>query len=141
MPRLSVTQTFQTVTPQEFAEFIEYLRNKDHRYRTNLSQLQYADYACYLSLSRAAGYALSKERNGLGEYKLANVFSTVTGTGAYAVNDAISRREKLWLSCFENLESFYSRFGFVVTAKEKNWTQGGPDVLFMSTNTRKASLK
>jgi hypothetical protein len=130
----SVASDFKSINPEDFEEFIESLKRRDPRYRNNLSKLNYAAYSCYISSLQNAGYSLSHKDNEYGERELANVFSTVSGTGFYAVQDALHRRDRLWLSCFSGLKGFYGQFGFVTTRTEENWISGGPDVVYMTHN-------
>jgi len=63
--------------------------------------------------------------------ELTNVFSTVSGRGDELVAAAIAAGAT-HLDCFEGyLTALYGRHGFVETAREANWTPGGPAVVWM----------
>ncbi len=73
-----------------------------------------------------AGYAIRPD----GE--LVYVFSTARGHGDAIVASAIVNGAT-HLDCFDGyLPSLYARHGFVETARESNWTPGGPDVVWMA---------
>ncbi len=131
-------KVFNQVSTDDFEQLINALRQSDSRYQSNLSQLDCSQYNCFISETADSGYALSKKQNNHGERELANVFSTVTGTGYHSVSDALLKEKLLWLSCFSGLLKFYRKSGFIVTQTEPNWTVGGPDVLFMSSNPLRA---
>lgn len=64
--------------------------------------------------------------------ELIGLFSLVPGRGTDLVNDAIKMDGVTSLDCFDGfLPSFYERFGFKEYKREANWTEGGPDVVFM----------
>lgn len=72
------------------------------------------------------GYAIRPD----GE--LVYVFSEVKGRGAALVLDAIERGAT-HLDCFDGyLVTLYSRHGFRVVKRVANWTEGGPDVVYMA---------
>lgn len=57
--------------------------------------------------------------------------SILRGQGDNIVQEAI-KRGGTWLTCFDGyLTDLYQRNGFVITAREPNWTVGQPDVLTM----------
>lgn len=73
-----------------------------------------------------AGYGVRSD----GE--LVFVHSWTRGQGDAIVTDAISRGARR-LDCYDgHLTTLYGRHGFVVTAREPNWTPGGPDVVWMT---------
>ena len=48
------------------------------------------------------------------------------------VEDAIELDGVQYLDCFDGfLPSYYEKFGFVEYKREANWTEGGPDVVYM----------
>jgi hypothetical protein len=82
---------------------------------------------CFLALDEASGYAISPTN------ELKFVFSLRKGCGADAVRDAIIHCNPLHLNCFDGkLREYYESFGFSVYQREKNWTEGEPDVVYMS---------
>jgi hypothetical protein len=86
----------------------------------------------YLSEDRNTGFAITNKD------ELVNLFSLKPGTGAGhgAVIAAIHLGAKR-LDCQEfnnagkNLSGFYKKFGFEEEKREKNWTAGKPDVIYM----------
>jgi hypothetical protein len=80
----------------------------------------------FLTADANTGYAIKAS----GE--LVGVFSVIKGRGDAIVSDAILNGASA-LDCFDGyLPTFYARHGFVVVAREANWTPGEPDVVFMA---------
>lgn len=80
----------------------------------------------YISWDGDSGYAIRPD----GE--LVGVFSLVRGRGDALVSDAIARGAK-HLNCFDGyLPTLYARHGFVEVRREPNWTEGGPDIVYMA---------
>lgn len=131
---LKVAESFNIVAPEYFRAVVQELHAEDARYREHLSlHDDYSGFDCYLMQGESAGYAISHALNQNQNRELANVFSTVTGTGVFAVQDAIMREQQLWLSCSEGmLEKFYSKHGFETFERQENWIKGKPDVLYMA---------
>lgn len=64
--------------------------------------------------------------------ELVYVFSLDRGHGDDIMRAALANGARR-LDCFDGyLVEFYARHGFEVTAREPNWTPGGPDVVFMA---------
>ena len=64
------------------------------------------------------------------------LFSSERGRGDELITDAIAMGATE-LDCFDGfLPTKYARHGFVETAREANWTPGGPDVVYMSRDIR-----
>lgn len=130
---LQTSASFNLVAPNAFREVIQNLHNQDERYKEHLTlHNDYTQFECFLMADGSAGYALSLAKNLKNERELANVFSTITGTGVYAVGDAVARERLLWLSCCSSLINYYGQFGFSVTQRQSNWIAGKPDVLYMA---------
>jgi hypothetical protein len=115
------TPQYAPATPEQFEQSIA---------KADQSQLEnprdYSNKKLWLAHDGNSGYGISHD----GE--LVNVFSLVRGHGHHAVNHAISQGAT-HLSAFDgHLPKFYGKFGFKEHAREKNWTAGGPDVVFMS---------
>lgn len=71
------------------------------------------------------GFAISE--NG----ELTSVFSAIQGKGDTIMKEAIKQGAK-HLDCFDGyLPTFYARHGFKEVRREKNWTEGEPDVVYM----------
>lgn len=83
-----------------------------------------ADY--FLWTDGESGYGVTKE----GE--LIGLFSLVSGRGRMMVEEAIYLDGASKLDCFDGfLPDYYTQFGFVEYMREANWTEGGPDVVYM----------
>lgn len=129
----NVNNYFYKAGSAEFQDTISALHAKSERYVDHLTlHDDYDSFDCYLMRGRQAGFAFSKQKNIVNQRELANVFSTVSGTGVFAVQKAVSLEDNLWLYCVADLFKFYNQFGFEMTRREKNWTVGKPDVLYMS---------
>ena len=80
----------------------------------------------FLSFDGKSGYGVSPK----GE--LIGLFSLAPGRGKVMVEDAIELDGVQYLDCFDGfLPSYYEKFGFVEYKREANWTEGGPDVVYM----------
>jgi hypothetical protein len=68
--------------------------------------------------------------------ELTNLFSLVSGHGSHAMKHAL-QNGATQLDCFDGrkgekgLPGFYTKFGFVEYKREKNWTAGEPDIVYM----------
>lgn len=63
---------------------------------------------------------------------LGGLFSLARGRGDQLVATAV-RYGATHLDCFDGyLPTLYGRHGFTETARERNWTSGAPDVVYMS---------
>lgn len=64
--------------------------------------------------------------------ELIGLFSLVKGRGKRMVDEAVALDGAQYLDCFDGfLPSYYEQFGFVEYKREANWTEGGPDVVYM----------
>jgi predicted GNAT family acetyltransferase len=98
-----------------------YIKDSVHIY----SPEEYASSKTFLSKDKNSGYALKPD----GE--LMSVFSGEKGRGDHLMNSAI-KNGAMHLDAFDGyLPKFYSRHGFKEHKREKNWTEGGPDVVYM----------
>lgn len=80
----------------------------------------------YLTEDGKSGFGIKPD----GE--LVAVFSLVRGRGPELMRHAVYRGATR-LDCFDgHLPQFYSQHGFVETSRERNWSPGGPDVVFMA---------
>jgi hypothetical protein len=59
------------------------------------------------------------------------------GAGKYALVEAIENGGRRLDALDGPLNDYYSDFGFEVVKREKNWTSGEPDVIFMELNPEK----
>lgn len=85
-----------------------------------------ADALYLLSGDGKSGYGVSKEN------ELIGLFSLVPGRGMDMVEEAISFDGVESLDCFDGfLPRYYEKFGFVEYKRKANWTEGGPDVVYM----------
>lgn len=79
-----------------------------------------------LSRDGKSGYGVSEEN------ELIGLFSLVPGRGMDMVEEAINLDGVESLDCFDGfLPQYYQKFGFVEYKREANWTEGGPDVVYM----------
>jgi hypothetical protein len=115
---------FREVHPDEFEQHIQ------RAAQTNLDQVRdYAGKKTYLNQDNTVGYALRND----GYW--GNLFSFAKGGGAAAAQDAIARGA-LWGTAFDrpgpkNLIEHYKGFGMKPFAREKNWEEGGPDMVYV----------
>lgn len=79
-----------------------------------------------LTQDGCSGYGVTEGR------ELIGLFSLVKGRGKNMVEEAIYLDGAQYLDCFDGfLPSYYEQFGFVEYKRETNWTEGGPDVVYM----------
>lgn len=113
---------FREVHPEEFEKHIQRAPQE------NLDQHRdYTGKKTYLNQDNTVGYSLRND----GYW--GNLFSLARGGGTAATQDAINRGA-LWGSAFErpgpkNLIEYYKGVGMKPFAREKNWDEGGPDVV------------
>lgn len=130
---MSLKYEFQQVAGERFARRVGWVRGMSDFYRNNLDHYEsYDGHDCWLAKADCAGFAVSPKK------ELVSVFSTQAGCGQAAMLFATARYSELHLNCFEGyLEEFYSQFGFVVAAREKNrnnvsvLVKDHPDVVIM----------
>lgn len=116
-----VAPSYHEVHPHEFETAIS-----KHPNQASLdSPRDYTNKRTFLAADGSSGYALKPD----GE--LNHVFSLKPGHGAHAVQHALQNGAR-HLSAFDGkLPQYYSQFGFKEYRREKNWTPGQPDVVFM----------
>lgn len=96
-----------------------------------LSVSHYEGARCYLANDCKSGYVVRPNYNENYKGDLQTVWSIASGRGKELVENAI-RHGAYSLDCFDGfLPKFYASLGFVEYAREKNWNEGGPDVVFM----------
>jgi len=92
---------------------------------TPAHEIKDEDQSCYVSRDVLSGFMVSET----GE--LTSLYSLKAGRGDDMVYQAM-RRGACHLDCFDGfLVDFYKRHGFVITARQANWTAGEPDVVYM----------
>lgn len=121
---------FTTVSPAKFSQALAVAQRTDANVAAAttpaLEMFIRTDLTTYLHTDGRSGFAVAAD----GE--LVGVFSTVRGRGQDILTAAIGAGANR-LDCFDGfLPNLYSRFGFVETAREANWTPGGPDVVYMA---------
>jgi hypothetical protein len=120
---------FALTTAAEFTAAIAVAQDADERIAaatTPAADLDLTGAACFLSRDGLSGFVVKAD----GE--LVSVFSLVGRRGDAIVEAAIANGAS-HLDCFDGyLPTFYARHGFIVTARVANWTEGGPDVVFMA---------
>jgi len=85
-----------------------------------------ADVICRISADGKSGYMVSYE----GE--LTSVYSLEKGRGDDIMVSAIEDGAH-YLDCFDGyLVDFYKRHGFKERCRKPNWTEGGPNVIYMN---------
>lgn len=115
---------FREVHPDEFEQHIQ------RAAQANLDQKRdYTGKKTYLNQDNTVGYSLRND----GYW--GNLFSFAKGGGAAAAQDAIARGA-LWGTAFDrqgpkNLIEHYKAFGLKPFAREKNWEEGGPDMVYV----------
>jgi hypothetical protein len=116
------------VRKAEFDRALTEARETSERIRkaTSSPEEMPTDALYVLAEDRMSGYGVTQD----GE--LIGVFSLIPGRGAQMISEAIMYEEASKLDCFDGfLPGFYARFGFVEYRREANWTEGGPDVVYM----------
>lgn len=82
--------------------------------------------ACYVAPDDASGVIVT--RGG----EIVGLWSAARGRGDDLVRTALAAGGTR-LDCFDGyLPALYARHGFAETAREPNWTPGGPDVVWMA---------
>lgn len=117
-------------SPENFRELFETARENSDiiRESTSVFDLTAADRGALFLVTNdgLSGFVVRSD----GE--LTNVFSTVKGRGDTLVSMAVNLGAT-HLDCFDGyLPSLYSRHGFHRVTSLPNWTEGGPDVVFMA---------
>lgn len=86
---------------------------------------EYEGMKTFLSPDKASGYAVKPDGD------VVSVFSTVKGRGDHLVQHALTNGGNK-LDAFDgHLPTLYAKHGFQEYKREKNWTPGGPDVVYM----------
>lgn len=121
---------FQQVTARKFARVIKQACEHSERVKAMLGRYTVDEYSlmrCFLTSDGGAGFAIKSDGD------LVNVFNLtgIKGFGSILVNAAIELGAQK-LDCFDGfLPEFYAGFGFREVSREKNWTEGQPDVVYM----------
>ncbi len=124
---LKPSNDFERVNGHVFRERIVSVRASCQRRRDNLTLYwNYNFFDCWLAGDGFSGFAITKND------ELVNLFSMVSGGGNKAIACALKMRKSLHLNCFEGpLVQIYMRHGFWYVRREKNWSEGGPDIIYM----------
>ena len=115
--------------------FIQTLRTAQAYYKhirqatTPWNEISQNDFSRYfINKDGSAGFVVSSD----GE--LTSVYSAIKGRGDKIMDSAILHGA-CHLDCFDGyLVTFYARHGFQEVRREKNWTEGEPDVVYMEKN-------
>jgi len=120
-----------------FDEALNAAREKSDRVREATSPVDELppDGLYVLSRDWQSGYGVTKDD------ELIGLFSLAPGRGEAMVNEATGFDGATKLDCFDGfLPGFYARFGFVEYKREPNWTEGGPDVVYMKLDNELSPL-
>lgn len=113
-------KTFHSVLAKNAQVNPRITENVEHYSVKNLERMY-----LFLTEDHQSGFAIKPD----GE--LTALFSSVKGRGETLVRKAIELGA-YHLNAFEgHLTQLYSQCGFVEEDREKNWTEGGPDVVWM----------
>lgn len=125
---LNPSDFFRRVNAHVFRERIVDVKALSPRYDDNLTlHTDYSRFECWLAMDHCSGFAIDESD------ELINVFSIVSGTGERAIACAKRKRNRLHVNCFAGpLEKIYARHGFRRERREKNWNEGGADIIYMS---------
>lgn len=115
------------VTSQNFSAAVEAAMVLSPKVNEFLSHgVDYSSHKVFLTEDSLSGFAISPEGD------LQSVFSLAKGRGEFLVREAVKQGAET-LDCFDGyLPSFYQKMGFVEIKREANWTEGGPDVVYMA---------
>ncbi len=130
---LSISHEIKEVDPQEF-ETIKSKVPQNMKYFLSTytpEQMKEKGIKTYLTANKTAGVALNGD-------EIINLFSLQSGEGKKALIAAIEKGGRR-LDCFDKrsgenygLPDYYKKFGFKEVKREKNWTIGEPDIVYMS---------
>lgn len=119
-------------TWEDFRDAMRIGRMYSVKIRENVSteeELRKYGASWYLTADERAGFGVTLEREAVGLWSLSK------GRGDLLVRAAI-RHGAEWLTCFDGyLVTLYKNHGFTETGREKNWTDGKPDVVTMALPT------
>jgi hypothetical protein len=116
---------FSEVPHSTFSRYIGIARKWSEAIRYATSDTFDPDGRYFLSGDGMCGYGIV---NG----ELVGVHSRIHGHGADIMRSAI-KNGATHLDCFDGfLPEFYARFGFTETRREANWSENGPDVVYMA---------
>ena len=120
--------TFSVITPSYFSHLVETAMATDARVGEYLSHgVDYSAHECYATADGTAGFAIAPDGD------LQSVFNVGQGGRGAALVTAAIAAGAVTLDCFDGfLPAFYARHGFVIVRREANWTEGGPDVVYMA---------
>lgn len=123
--------SYVQVSAETFKKIIVRVVALGGHYANNIDVKQsYEAFDCFTSTDQLSGFAVSKKTR-----ELVNVFSLEKGRGRELLEVATSTFSDLKLDCFDGkLTSLYSEAGFQEISRDKNWTAGEPDVVFMQFN-------
>lgn len=120
--------TYWPVEYSEYAADLKAAREQSPRVKeaTTPPEDMPTDALYILSEDGKSGYGVTSGK------ELIGLFSLIKGRGGEMMFDAINLDEVQYLDCFDGfLPSHYEQYGFVEYKREPNWTEGGPDVVYM----------
>jgi len=130
---LSISHEIKEVDPHEFESIKSKVPQNMRHFLSDYTpeQMKQKGIKTYLTTNKMAGVALNKD-------EIINLFSLQNGEGKKALIAAIENGGRR-LDCFDKrsnenygLPDYYKKFGFKEVKREKNWTIGEPDVVYMS---------
>ena len=112
----SLRTEFARVSANMFQAKVHELCAENPRFRNELTLLDnYEGMECWIAENQSSGFAVGRD------LELVNVFSKIRGAGGGAVSFAQHQYSQLHLNCYEPLEKFYTRHGFITSRREPNW--------------------
>lgn len=117
---------FNLVHRNVFNDQLRFMHNHFNDIRDNVVDNVPNEVACYLSEDSLSGFGIAPDGEIVGVFAKGNV----RGKDCIKAAALIGGKH---LNCFDGrLSQYYSKRGFKVYKREPNWTQGQPDVVYMS---------
>lgn len=119
--------------PEEFVEMRNRIPTVKQEYFTpyTAEEIRQNGIKTFLTSNKNAGVAVKSDGD------IVNLFSLEKGIGKYVLLHAMANGGRK-LDCFDKREGqekglpdYYKAFGFIEVKREKNWTEGEPDVIYM----------
>lgn len=129
---------YEAVDPKEFLTVLVDLMNEHPDLKDTMSLHRANEYlVTYLAENKLSGFAVTKDK------EIANVFN-VDKKALFVLPKMIKQAIAAggnWMNMFDGpLVNFYKKYGFVEYKRDKNWTAGGPDVVYMKLASTNESI-